>query len=98
MTEHGIDAWARINYEYGDVPVYLVMKHTDSTRTAELYTVAAEIEQQFSADGFYIHRNGNNIARAAGSGRKGHAVTYLLDVITGRSAAPFRLSASATAW
>ena len=57
------------------------MKHTDSTRTAELYTVAAEIEQQFPADGFYIHRNSNNIAWLPDPVEKGRAVTRLLALL-----------------
>lgn len=81
MAERGIEAWARINYEYDDVPVYLVMKHTDSTRTDELYAVAAEIEQQFPSDGFYIHRNSNNIAWLPDPVEKGHAVTHLLALL-----------------
>lgn len=31
METRGIQGWARINYEYDNTPVYLVMKHTDST-------------------------------------------------------------------
>lgn len=81
MAERGIEAWARINYEYDDVPVYLVMKHTDSTRTDELYAVAAEIEQQFPSDGFYIHRNSNNIAWLPDPVEKGLAVTRLLTLL-----------------
>lgn len=37
MAERGLNAWCRINYEYGDTPVYFVMKHRDSTQIAELY-------------------------------------------------------------
>lgn len=81
MAERGIEAWARINYEYDDVPVYLVMKHTDSTRTDELYAVAAEIEQQFPSDGFYIHRNSNNIAWLPDPVEKGLAVARLLTLL-----------------
>jgi hypothetical protein len=36
MEARGINAWARLNYEYDGTPVYLVMKHRDSTRLDEL--------------------------------------------------------------
>ncbi|MEA9389600.1 hypothetical protein SJI19_03360 [Acerihabitans sp. TG2] len=78
MARRGINAWARINYEYGDTPVYLVMKHTDSTRLAELYAIGDEIETTFSTQGFYLHRNGNNIAWLPKPVEKGLATQYLL--------------------
>ncbi len=62
MAERNIDGWARINYEYDDLPIYLVMKHNDSARLDELYAIGDEIEKIFSTKGFYIHRNSNNIA------------------------------------
>jgi len=79
MAARGIDAWARINYEYQQTPVYLVMKHRDSTRLDELYAVADEIEQQFPTAGWYIHRNGNNVAWLPTVVEKGLAVSFLLD-------------------
>lgn len=81
MAERGIDAWARINYEYGGEPVYLVMKHTDSNRLDELYDIGDEVEQRFGTDGFYIHRNGNNIAWLPDAIEKGRAVSWLLDTL-----------------
>ena len=81
MAERGIDAWARINYEYGGEPVYLVMKHTDSNRLDELYDIGDEAEQRFGTDGFYIHRNGNNIAWLPDAIEKGRAVSWLLDTL-----------------
>ncbi|WP_045047093.1 hypothetical protein [Rouxiella chamberiensis] len=79
MRERDINAWARINYEYGDTPIYLVMKHTDSTRLDELNAIGDEIEARFSTDGFYIHRNSNNIAWLPDPVEKGLATRYLLD-------------------
>lgn len=79
MAERGIDAWARINEEYQHTPVYLVMKHRDSTRLDELYALADEIERRFSTAGWYIHRNGNNIAWLPTVVEKGLAVSFLLD-------------------
>ncbi|KQN52797.1 MULTISPECIES: hypothetical protein [Rahnella] len=78
MAERKINGWARINYEYGDTPIYLVMKHTDSTRLDELYTLGEEIEALFPAEGFYIHRNSNNIAWLPLPVEKGLATQYLL--------------------
>lgn len=79
MHERDINGWARINYEYGDTPIYLVMKHTDSTRLDELNAFADEIEEKFSTEGFYIHRNSNNIAWLPDPVEKGLATRYLLD-------------------
>lgn len=80
MLQHrNINAWARINYEYDQIPVYLVMKHRDSKRIEELYEVNKEIEQQISSEGFYIHRNDNNIAWLPQPVDKGLAVHWLLE-------------------
>lgn len=78
MAERGIASWARLNYEYGDTPIYLVMKHTDSTRIDELYALGDEIESLYPTEGFYIHRNGNNIAWLPVPVEKGLATQYLL--------------------
>jgi len=79
MAERQINAWARINYEYQQTPVYLVMKHRDSTQLPELYAIADEIEQRFSTAGWYIHRNGNNVAWLPNVVEKGLAVRFLLE-------------------
>lgn len=79
MAERGIDAWARINYEYDGVPIYLVLKHTDSTKLHELNAIGDEIEAIFGTDGFYIHRNSNNIAWLPICIEKGKATSFLLD-------------------
>lgn len=79
MEAKGINAWARLNYEYDGTPVYMVMKHRDSTRLDELNAIADEIEQQFPTDGFYIHRNSNNVAWLPQPVEKGLAVSWLLE-------------------
>ncbi|CAM4235508.1 HAD family hydrolase [Serratia silvae] len=79
MAERNINGWARINYEYGDTPVYLVMKHRDSTRLDELYAIADEIEQLFPTEGYYVHRNSNNVAWLPTVVEKGLAVSFLLE-------------------
>lgn len=79
MAARKVDGWARINCEYDDTPIYLVMKHRDSTKLDELYAMADELERTFSTDGFYIHRNSNNIAWLPVSVEKGLAVSYLLN-------------------
>ncbi|MGL5334630.1 MAG: hypothetical protein ACRC9R_00530 [Enterovibrio sp.] len=79
MAKKGVDAWARINYEYDNVPIYLVLKHTDSTKVGELNAIGDEIEEIFGTDGFYIHRNNNNIAWLPTCIEKGKATRFLLD-------------------
>ena len=79
MDARGINAWARLNYEYEGTPVYLVMKHRDSTKLDELNAVGDEIERVFSTEGFYIHRNSNNIAWLPCPVEKGLAVSGLLE-------------------
>lgn len=79
MAIQGIDGWARINEEYDDVPVYLVMKHRDSTRIAELYAFADWLTQRFTLQGFYLHRNGNNVAWIPEPVDKGLAVGWLIN-------------------
>ncbi|EIW8794233.1 TPA: hypothetical protein NPM52_005401 [Klebsiella pneumoniae] len=79
MDARGINAWARLNYEYEGTPVYLVMKHRDSTKLDELNAVGDEIERVFSTEGFYIHRNSNNIAWLPCPVEKGLAVSWLLE-------------------
>ena len=78
MADRNIDGWARINYEYDNTPVYLVMKHRDSSRLDQLYALADELEEHFSTDGYYIHRNGNNVAWLPVVVEKGLAVSFLL--------------------
>ncbi|AHG20368.1 hypothetical protein Z042_12545 [Chania multitudinisentens RB-25] len=79
MAARNIDGWARINYEYDNTPVYLVMKHRDSTRLDELYAIADEVEKVFPTEGYYIHRNSNNVAWLPTVVEKGLAVTFLLE-------------------
>ncbi|NIF23064.1 hypothetical protein [Candidatus Pantoea multigeneris] len=79
MTQRDINGWARINYEYDHTPIYLVMKHCDSTRLDELYAIADEIEQRFPTTGFYLHRNSNNVAWLPLVVEKGLAVSFLLE-------------------
>ena len=79
MEARGINAWARLNYEYDGIPVYMVMKHRDSKHIEELYAIADEIEERFGIEGFYIHRNSNNVAWLPHPVEKGLAVSWLLD-------------------
>lgn len=78
MAAQGVDGWARINEEYDGIPVYLVMKHRDSARVDELYAFADGLEARYPAQGFYIHRNGNNVAWIPEPVDKGLAVSWLL--------------------
>ncbi|MGG8242139.1 hypothetical protein PGO51_03960 [Klebsiella aerogenes] len=79
MALQGINGWARINQEYDGTPVYLVMKHRDSTRVSELYAFADWLQQRFPLEGFYFHRNGNNVAWIPEPVDKGLAVGRLLN-------------------
>lgn len=79
MEARGLNAWARLNFEYDNTPIYLVMKHRDSTRLDELNAIADEIETLFPTEGFYIHRNGNNVAWLPDPVEKGLAVSWLLE-------------------
>ncbi len=54
MDAKGIKAWARLNYEYDETPVYMVMKHRDSTRLDELTAIADEIEKGV-LNGRFLH-------------------------------------------
>jgi hypothetical protein len=51
------------------------MKHCDSTKLDELNAIGDEIERVFSTEGFYIHRNSNNIAWLPCPVEKGLAVS-----------------------
>lgn len=83
MAIDGVNAWARLNFEYG-VPVYLIMKHCDSYCVDQLYSFATSLPSRLSAEGinpeqFYIHQNDNNIAWIPHSINKGEAVLWLID-------------------
>lgn len=78
FEEHNVNAWARINYEYDDVAIYLVTKHTNSNLVQEMYDIADKINASNEVSGFYLHRNGNNIAWIPHCVEKGSAVKYLL--------------------
>ncbi|NLW03928.1 MAG: hypothetical protein GX029_01665, partial [Pseudomonadaceae bacterium] len=72
-------AWARINSEYDGTAIYLVAKHTDSTRLDELYAVAQQVTEELGLDDFYVHTNSNNIAWLPHCIEKGLAAQYLID-------------------
>lgn len=52
MEVRNINAWARLNVEYDNTPIYLVIKHRDSTRLDELYSLADDLAQIFSTEDF----------------------------------------------
>ncbi len=80
MDAKGINAWARLNFEYCETAVYMVMKHRDSTRLERAENaIADEIETVFPTEGFYIHRNSNNVAWLPTPVEKGLAVRWLLE-------------------
>ncbi|MDU5829082.1 hypothetical protein [Mixta calida] len=79
LDAEGLNAWCRMNTEYGGVPVYFVMKHRDSTRVSELFEFNQRQMQVLDTTGFYIHQNGNNVAWIPECIQKGHAVRWLLE-------------------
>ena len=81
IKQQGIKAWARINYEYQDVPIYVVMKHQDSTKIDEIYQIADILADRIGNHDFYIHRNGNNVAFIPHFLDKGRAILHLLSLI-----------------
>lgn len=80
----GIDAWARINYEYNNTAIYLVAKHRDSTKIQELYSIADKVDAELGLEGFYIHRNDNNIAWLPKCIQKGKAAQFLIEQLRGQ--------------
>ncbi|CBJ80904.1 conserved hypothetical protein [Xenorhabdus bovienii str. Jollieti] len=82
IAAHGIEAWARIDYEYGDVPVYLVIKHRDCNRLEGLDVLAENITQEmadvFDSGNFYLHQNNNNLTLLPKCIDKGLATRHLL--------------------
>lgn len=79
--------WCRMNEEYG-IPIYLVMKVRNSEHLEALNRYADWVESTFDLSGFYVHRNGNNVAWLPDCIDKGHAVRFLLARL--RAAAPDR--------
>ncbi|WP_340610950.1 hypothetical protein [Xenorhabdus bharatensis] len=78
----GFSAWSRINYEYGDVPVYISLKCDRHDRAGELNTLLTAMTQAmsniFDADDFYFHYNNNNLAFLPKCVDKGLATHHLL--------------------
>lgn len=79
--------WCRMNEEYG-IPIYLLMKVRNSEHLEALNRYADWVESTFDLSGFYVHRNGNNVAWLPDCIDKGHAVRFLLARL--RAAAPDR--------
>lgn len=79
LEREGLNAWCRMNTEYQGEPIYFVMKHRDSTQIEALYAFNERMMKNHSTEGFYIHRNGNNVAWLPNCVQKGHAVLWLLD-------------------
>jgi hypothetical protein len=78
LDAEGLNAWCRMNVEYGGTPIYFVMKHRDSTRIEELYAFNQRMMAELDTTDFYIHQNGNNVAWIPHCIQKGLAVQWLL--------------------
>ncbi|PHM73239.1 hypothetical protein [Xenorhabdus kozodoii] len=75
----GMDAWARMDYEYGDVPVFLIIKHRDYGKLDELTRLADCLTQENPfQQNFYFHQNNNNLTVLPKCVDKGLATQHLL--------------------
>lgn len=77
FTERGYDAFVRINQEYG-TDIYLVMKHRDSSRLAELYAVTESLLPSLDISHFVLAGNDNNISLLPRGIGKAAALRHLL--------------------
>ncbi|PHM58874.1 hypothetical protein [Xenorhabdus sp. KK7.4] len=82
IASGGFSVWSRINYEYGDVPVYISVKCNEHNRAEELKMLLTAVTQVmsdiFDADDFYFHYNNNNLAFLPKCVDKGLATQHLL--------------------
>ncbi|MDC9589277.1 hypothetical protein PSI23_08060 [Xenorhabdus sp. XENO-10] len=85
IASYGMDAWARIDYEYGDMPVFLIIKHRNQDRLNELNILAEALAQENKLHqcfdlhkNFYFHQNNNNLTVLPKCVDKGLATHHLL--------------------
>ncbi|MDX8000993.1 hypothetical protein FE394_17795 [Xenorhabdus sp. Reich] len=81
IDSHGIDARVRLDYEYGDIPVFLIIKHRNHDRLNELDILAEALIQESDFplhQNFYIHKNNNNLTLLPKCVDKGLATRHLL--------------------
>lgn len=76
-----VNAHVRIVYEYNAAPIYVIAKHRDSSKIKALYSIADKITASFDLDGFYIHKNNNNISWIPTCINKGRATEHLIKKI-----------------
>ena len=82
FKQANVAAWARINYEYDQTPIYLVAKHTNSLHVDQLYQIVEQLQDQLDLSGFYVHKNDNNIAWLPTCVQKGKAVSFVIKQMT----------------
>ncbi|MDC9594045.1 hypothetical protein [Xenorhabdus sp. IM139775] len=79
IASYGMEAWARLDYEYGDVPVFLIIKHRHHDRLDELNRLAESLSQENDFhQNFYFHQNNNNLTVLPKCVDKGLATCHLL--------------------
>lgn len=81
IESYGMDAWARLDYEYGDIPVFLIIKHRDHDSLNELNLLAETLVKEnhfYFHQHFYIHQNNNNLTLLPKCVDKGLATRHLL--------------------
>lgn len=79
MDVKGINVWVRLNFEYGEMVVYMVMKYCDSICFDEFNVIVDEIEMVFLIEGFYIYCNSNNVVWFFILVEKGLVVSWLFE-------------------
>ncbi|MDC9582676.1 hypothetical protein PSI15_14060 [Xenorhabdus sp. PR6a] len=79
IASYGMEAWARLDDEYGDVPVFLIIKHRHHDRLNELNRlVQAFAQENHFQQNFYFHQNNNNLTVLPKCVDKGLATRHLL--------------------
>ncbi|CDG20202.1 conserved protein of unknown function [Xenorhabdus poinarii G6] len=79
VATYGLDAWARIDCEYGDQPVFLIIKHRHHHKLNELNLLAEALAQESHFhQHFYFHQNNNNLTVLPKCVDKGLATQHLL--------------------
>ncbi len=80
FARRSYDAFVRINQEYG-TGIYLVMKHQDNSRLAELYAVMDDVFSGLNLSHFVLSSNDNNISLLPRGIDKAVALRHLLDTL-----------------
>lgn len=75
------EASVRLCTEYHDVPVYLAVKFRDTPPAHSIDGLVDNVQAEFGAESFHVHRNDNNLHWLPDCIDKGYAVEYLLEIL-----------------